>query len=60
VVPDRTPTPRPSVAVTTPEAQGLPVTGTDAVTLAGAGIVLVAGGGALVLRSRRSQADAHS
>jgi LPXTG-motif cell wall-anchored protein len=53
--------PRPEVAAATPEGQeGLPVTGTDAATLAGAGIVLVAGGGALVLRTRRSQADARS
>jgi LPXTG-motif cell wall-anchored protein len=38
---------------------GLPVTGTDTAVLLGAGAVLVAGGGALVARSKRSTAGSH-
>jgi LPXTG-motif cell wall-anchored protein len=38
---------------------GLPVTGADTAVLLGAGAVLVAGGGALVARSKRSTADIH-
>ena len=38
---------------------GLPVTGTDTAVLLGAGAVLVAGGGALVARSKRATAGSH-
>jgi LPXTG-motif cell wall-anchored protein len=38
---------------------GLPVTGTDTAVLLGAGAALVAGGGALVLRSKRTTAGSH-
>jgi LPXTG-motif cell wall-anchored protein len=38
---------------------GLPVTGADTAVLLGAGAVLVAGGGALVARSKRSTVGTH-
>lgn len=38
---------------------GLPVTGADTAVLLGAGAVLVAGGGALVARSKRATAGSH-
>lgn len=56
VVVEEAATATPRVAAQTPQAGGLPVTGTDTAVLAGAGALFIAGGGALVLRSRRATA----
>lgn len=56
--PQAQPRPRNEVAASTSGNGGLPVTGADTVVLLATGAVLVAGGGGLVARSKRTGASA--